>query len=107
MLRGVAQLRQGSEQLHHPPEDEAGGDEDSDGEEQYERALLACTSGRCGSGGHVNNRSHLGVMQQQQRQWSLPAQDVHAAAAAAAAGGPADPQQGDGAAAGAHARSLR
>lgn len=104
MLRGVAQLRQGSEQLHHlPEEDEAGGDEDSGDEEQYEWALLACTSGRCGSGGRVNNSSHLGVMQQQ-RQLSLPAQDVRAAAAAAAAaGGSADPQQGNGA----HARPLR
>lgn len=91
MLRGVAQLHQGSEQLQEPDEDEV-----SD-EEEYERALLACTSGRCGGG----NSSHLGMLQQQgmhqqQRQWSLPAQDICTAAARSMGGdGPADPQQED------------
>jgi hypothetical protein len=89
MLRGMAQLRQGSEQLPDPD------DADESDEEEFERALLACTSGRCSGG----NSSHLGIMQppqglqQQQRQWSVPAEDVLAAAAHSAGGGPAGPQQ--------------
>lgn len=90
MLRGMPQLRRGSEQLPDP--DAAAAESD---EEEYERALLACTSGRCGGG----NSSHLGIAQQpqglhqQQRHWSMPAQDILAAAARSAGGGPADPQQ--------------
>lgn len=74
MLRGAAQLQPGQQQ--HPG---AAEDDEVSEEEEYERALLACTSGRHHSSSHLGST----LQHQQQRQWSLPAQDISAAAAAA------------------------
>jgi hypothetical protein len=83
MLRGAAQLRE----LQEQQQSQGPGDGEASDEEEYERALLACTSGRCGGG----NSSHLGALPppQQQRQWSLPAQDMLAAGGLSEAAGPA------------------
>lgn len=67
MLRHAAQLQQG--QAHQQLED---GEEEASDEEEYERALLACTSGRCGG---RSNSSHLGM--------HLPPRAQQAATAAA------------------------
>lgn len=73
VLRAAAQLQQQQAQA------ECEEDADVSDEEEYERALLACTSGRCGG-----NSSHLGL-QEQQAHFSRQGQDITAAAGAVAA----------------------